>query len=149
MIVTNYASFRGTFALVGALIDFDGFEAWPLAKLRSGGFTGLATPTISVFPFTMTVNGGAMDGGAAYDWWLSQRTDAPAAQPLTIAQAALNKSGTVSIDVVSANVQALLPGVSSGDYAQGDNLALILKNCHIYVQRRSDKAIQWVTLYVG
>lgn len=157
MIIQRYADFRGIFALPGADIDIDGFEVFPVAKLRSGGFTGLtlvSSPANEV-PFIVTCNAQAVDGGAAFDWWLSQRTDDPTKQYLLITQAAANKSGTVSITFAPTGsppfrVSQLLPEVTDPiEFLEAGNRKLIYKNCHLYVQRRSDKAYQWMTLDVG
>lgn len=148
MVIPTYAAFRAIFALGGASEDNDGLLEFPgIAKLRSGGFTGLATPTIGAFPFTVTCNGGVSDSGFAFDWYLSQRTDMPANQYLTCVQLDNTHSGSVVIDTVDANVAKLLPGVDPSDYTDAANIALILKNCHLYVQRRSDDAYQWIKLY--
>lgn len=147
MIVQRYSDFRGLFALDGASAAADGLEEWPVANLRSGGFTGLVTPTITSFPLTITCNGGAIDGGAAFDWYLSQRTDDPARQYLTITHTRPTKSGTVTIDINEDRVAALLPDVSGPALFEAGNLGLLMKNVALYVQRRSDKAYQWIKLY--
>ncbi len=150
MVIAFYSAFRSIFAVTGAPTADDGMLEFPgTSKLRTGGFTGLETPTITTFPFDVTCNAGAVDGGAAFDWYLSQRTDMPASQYLTCKQLDGTKSGTVTIDTVDANVALLLPGVDPSDYTDDDNLAMILKHCHLYVQRRSDDAYQWIKLYDG
>ncbi len=147
MILHTYAAFRAQFALPGAAIANDGMEEWPVAKLRSGGFTGLVTPTITAFPILMTCNSGAVDGGAAFDWYLSQRTDVAADQYLTITQFDPTKSGSILVGITEVNVLKLLPDVDGITIAYPASLTALLKNVHLYVQRRSDQAIQWIKLY--
>ena len=150
MIVPNYATMRAAFAAGGAAIAADGHLEFPgTAKLRTGGFTGLATPTIAAYPFTVTCNAGAADsvpGTHEYDWWLSHRTDDVASQYLQIIHNDPLKSGTVRIDIVDANVALLLPGLSGADLLTAESQAIIFANCHLYVSRRSDKAYQWIRL---
>ncbi len=146
MIIQRYTDFRAVFALPGAGLDPDGFETLPVAKLRASGFSGLVAPVISSYPLTLTVNGSAVDGGFAYDWYLSQRTDDHHVQPLSIAQAGTTRSGTITIDLVAPNVAKLLPGVAGAGLVTPAALALLFKHVGLYVQRRSDKAYQWVSL---
>ena len=48
MIVPSYGAFRGIFAAAGAVAAEDGQLTFPgTEKLRTGGFTGMATPTIT------------------------------------------------------------------------------------------------------
>lgn len=147
MIIQRYTDFRAVVALPGAPLASDGFEQMPLANLRSAGFSTLSAPTITVFPFTLTVNASAVDGGFAYDWYLSQRTDDHDVQALTITQVASDKSGSVAIGLDLINVAELLPGVTGAGLVTAASLALICKHTALYVQRRSDKAYQWVALY--
>jgi hypothetical protein len=53
----------------------------------------------------------------------------------------------VEIDIVDANIAALLPGVSGAGLVSAASLAIIFRNVALYVQRRSDKAYQWIALY--
>lgn len=150
MICPNYATMRAAFAVGGASVAADGHLEFPgTAKLRTGGFTGLATPTIAAYPFTITCNAGAADAVAGtheYDWFLSQRTDVAASQYLEIIHSDPLKSGTVRIDIVDANVALLLPGLTGADLLTDASQAIIFANCHLYVSRRSDKAYQWIRL---
>lgn len=151
MILQRYQDFRMAFADVGAATANDGFKEWPVGRVRASGFSSsLSIPVIQSFPITITCNAQASDAVAGvdeYDWYLSQRTDTPAIQYLSLAAVA-NKSGTVTLDV-TGQVANLLPGVNSSDYVSDHNLALICKHAAIYVQRRSDKAIQWAYVYAG
>lgn len=157
MIYVRYQDFRPGFALVGAPIAADGFPEWPVAKLRSGGFdAGITVPSIESFPFNITVNGYAADatfGVDLFDFYVSQRTDDAPSQYLLIGPAQNDPSGltfspsntysgTISISLVSANVTKLL-GSDTATYTEDENLAKLFKDVHVYVQRRSDKAIQW------
>jgi hypothetical protein len=147
VILQRYTDFRAAFALPGAALDADGFEAMPLAELRSGGFSGFVAPTITAWPLTLTCNASATDGGFAYDWYVSQRTDDQDVQALTVAQSSGTTSGTIVISLATTNVAKLLPGVSGAGLVTSASLALLLKHVAVYVQRRSDKAYQWIYLY--
>lgn len=150
MIVHTYAAFRAQFALPGATTANDGLPAWPVAKLRAGGFTGLVTPIIAGFPLIVTCNAGVVDGGIAFDWYLSQRTDITANQYFTVTQLTATKSGSIRISVNELNVLKLLPTATefTVNNSHPELLTPLLKNVHLYVQRRSDNAIQWIKLYV-
>lgn len=149
MICPTYSVFRAVFALGGAATAADGMPEWPVASLRAGGFTGLVTPTIAAYPFTITCNADAADavlGVHEYDWYLSQRTDVAASQYLTIEHDVPAKSGRVRINTVGANVARLLPGLSGAQLLTTDAQSAIFRNVHLYVHRRSDDAIQWIRL---
>jgi hypothetical protein len=147
VIIQRYTDFRAVFALFGAALDSDGFEAMPIAKLRSASFSTLVAPVITAFPFTLTVNGSTVDGGFGFDWYLSQRTDDHDVQALTLTPFAANKSGSVVVGLNAINVAKLLPGVTGAGLVTPASLALLFKHVALYVQRRSDKAYQWVALY--
>lgn len=150
MIVPTYAAMRGVFAAPAAVVSADGYLTFPgTAKLRTGGFTGLVTPTISAFATTITCNAGASDavlGVHEYDWYLSQRTDVAASQCMTIAHGNPAKSGTVTITLIEAMVDRLLPGRTDEELLEDDSLAVIFRNVHLYVSRRSDRAYQWIRM---
>lgn len=147
MILPNYTTFRAFFA-TSATLAADGLEVWPVAELRSGGFTGgftgIAKP-ITAFPITISCNAQAADGGAAFNWYLSQRTDDPTKQYLSITQLSATQSGSVVLALTSLAVSEL--GLGSATAAVGEaELIRILKHCDLYVQRVSDDAIQHVLL---
>ena len=150
MIVPTYGAFRGIFAAAGAVVAADGHLTFPgTAKLRTGGFTGLATPTITAYPISITCNAGAADAVAGvheYDWWLSMRTSTAAVQPLLITHADPTKSGTVSININTVPIGVLLPGLSGAGLLTDAALAVIFRNCALYVSRRSDRAYQWIRM---
>jgi len=160
MIFTRYQDFRPGFALVGAALDLDGFPVWPYAKLNTGGFSGsLAFTSImaSGIPFSATCNSFAADSVAGvdeYDWYVSQRTDTSANQYFTVGAHSANHSGSITLDVVDANVKLLIPALSALNYADmraalknDAYLKLIFRDVAFYVQRRSDKAYQWATIW--
>lgn len=147
MIITTYSAFRTLFAPAGGPLDTAGYPAWDASLLRKNNFaepTGVPTPIVS-FPFSMTCNGGAADGGAAYDWYLSQRTDDPDRQYLLFDQLSMTQSGSVACDLTALAVAAL--GLS-GPTAQlnEDQLVRILKDVTVYCRRRSDESIQFVQM---
>ena len=150
MIVPSYGAFRGIFAAAGAVVAADGHLTFPgTAKLRTGGFTGLATPTITAYPISITCNAGSADAVAGvheYDWWLSMRTATAAVQPLLITHADPTKSGTVSININAGPIGVLLPGLSGAGLLTDAALAALLRNVHLYVSRRSDRAYQWIRM---
>lgn len=130
----------------GVFRDPDGFERWPVALMRaggfSGGFTGLAGAT--AFPRTVSVDGAA-NGAEAYDAYLSQRTDAPARRLFSIVRTA-GKSGTWTLSLASLAVSDL---ALSGPTATltDDQLSRLLRYVALYVRRHADGAIQWVDLH--
>ncbi len=150
MIYQRYSDFRGGFALVGAAIDIDGFEVWPLAKLRAGGLGPIAIQALTTFPAWVTINAlaaDAMPGVPEFDFFVSQRTDDPDAQYITVSPYSLTQSGSISIDLVSANVAKLFPGLVLADWLMPERMRVIFKDVHIYCQRRSDKAYVWTYAY--
>lgn len=147
MILQSYTTFRHWFATASTLAA-DGLEEWPIAKLRSGGFTGgftgIAKP-IAAFPVTVSCNGLAADGGAAFDWYLTQRTDDPTKQHLTVTQLSSTQSGSVVLALTALAVSELGLGSATSPVNE-DELRRVLAHCDLYVQRRSDDAIQHVLL---
>lgn len=129
-----------------ATLDIDGYEIWPAAELRSGGFTGGFTgipKPITSFPITVSVDGQA-NGAVAHNAFLSQRTDEPANRWLSITEAT-GKSGTWTIGLTS-RAMLDLGLLTASDPVSVDQLIQILNRVHLYVQRISDDAIQWVDL---
>jgi hypothetical protein len=147
LIFSNYSTFRAHFATTATLAA-DGFEEWPVAELNSGGFTagftGILKP-ITAFPITISCNAQAADGGAAFHWYLSQRTDDPANQYFTITQLSATQSGSVVLALTSLAATEL--GLDDVDSAvTEDDLVRLLKYVDLYVQRVSDDAIQHMLL---
>jgi len=122
-------------------------------------------------PLQITCNDYAADAVAGvhdFDWFLSQRVDVSVHDPdavigssiltepalrrdavryFTFFPLSLTQSGTVRISFDPTNVKKLAPNfIGLQDLTDAD-LRTVLKNVHIYVQRRSDKAYQWVRLY--
>ena len=157
MIYPRWTAFRAGMADVGALLDVDGMPAWPIAKMRINGFDATITMTEWKLPddplpgdpagMTVTCNGGATDAhdGTAYDWYLSQRTDDNTRQVLAISQLDATKSGTVDIST-TALAARLVP---STNYVLPDAKANLFRRCDLYVQRQSDRAIQYLSLAVA
>lgn len=146
MIIGNWATFRGVFADGGAPIDISGIEEWEPALMRAlgfdGGITGTPTP-ITAFPFTVTVDGGAL-GAMVYDAYLSQRTDDPGLQYLRLTHTA-GTSGSWTIRLTSAGATELgLASVTSA--VTIDQLRVALKHATLYVRRQSDGSIQLLNL---
>ena len=145
MICLNYSQFRSVFSTSG-VVAADGYEEWPSAELRSGGFSGGLTGVdkpILAFPITVSVDGSA-NGAAAHNAWLSQRTDVAANQWLSTTETA-GKSGSWTIALTATAVADL--GLASTTAAVSvDQLTKILKHVYLYVQRQSDDAIQWFDL---
>jgi hypothetical protein len=154
MIFTRYQDFRAGFALVGAPIVADGFPEWPYTEIRAGGFDDGLTiddPTdVNLFTteLNITCNAFASDAVAGvddFDWFVSQRTDVVASQYFTVSAYAANKSGSITLTAVIANTATLLPAATElEDYTGDDSLKLLFRDVAVYVQRRSDKAYQWI-----
>ncbi len=147
MIIDRWTNFRYSFA-TSSTIGNDGVEVWPVEMVRAngfdGGFTGIPRP-ISAFPLTVSCNGQAADGGAAFNWYLSQRTDDSSLQWISVTQLSGTQSGSVVLALTSKCVSDLgLAGVTVT--LNEDQLREILKHCDLYVQRVSDDAIQLVQL---
>lgn len=147
MILSTYTNFRAMFA-TSATLAADGMEVWPVSMLRASGFnggiTGMPKP-VTAFPVTLTCNAEAVDGGGAFNWYLSQRTDDSAKQYLYCSQLAADKSGSVLIGLTSLGVAELgLAGPTAA--VSQEHLIRVLKFCDLYVQRVSDKAIQHLLL---
>lgn len=125
--------------MVGVFVDIDGYEVWPLNLVRVIGFNaGFTTTAIGI-----SCNGGAPDavpGVDEYNWYLSQRTDDPAKQGF-IVSSAFGLSGTVLF-----NFNLALLGLTLGQKLTPEQRAQFYRYCHLYVQRISDGAIQWVDL---
>lgn len=133
-------------------VDNDGYPSWPIANMRAGGFsagfTGLGN-NYTGETLSITANSGAADsvkGTDEYDWYLSQRTEVASKQVLSISPvphtATQSFSGTVR--VLNTALAQTLYGSTLGD---PESVAKLFKACHLYCQRRSDNAIQWIDLH--
>ena len=142
--------------LDGYFQDPDGYETWPVAKVREPGsgfgdlgstLSGIPTPLATFSGFTVSCNSGAADAIAGvdeYDWYLSARTAVAGALPLgtqDVVVAPNTYSGSVEVTPVSANF-----GKAPGAPMSPEDVVKVFKNCHLYVKRISDGAIQWVDL---
>ncbi len=148
MILPNYTSFRAVFSVTGTP-DVSGYEAWPSAKVRSGGFvntvTGLPSAIIpSSFLFAPTCNGHATDavpGVDDYDIYVSQRSDIIAEQYWTVfpyipVSDTMWRSGSLGM------IRSDLGFAKYPDPLTEDSLIALYKHVTIYWKRRSDGAIQ-------
>lgn len=142
------------FSLNPADLAVDGLPRWPVEKRRINSFHDtIGKPpslpsyfTSGASPLLISCNNLQTDAGAgsSYDWYLSQRSDEIASQMWRIVSPPVSPaiSGTVSLYFVPAVAAKLLPSVT--DYFSSDALAVTAAKCHLYVQRKSDMAIQWV-----
>lgn len=150
MIIRTHSAFRANFAITTDL-DTSGYEEWPVEKVRSGGFDGSTIGTrLQVpadfsslsFPIDITCNNFALDLSPPtdeYDWYVSQRTDDPDGQALSVEDFALQSSGRLVL-----NLTAL--GADTYPTIDTDAIINIFRNVYVYVRRRSDGAIQWASL---
>ncbi len=121
-------------------------------------------PTGDAFwPVVITCNALALDAVAGtheYDWYLSCRRDLgrymPAgsttlvdwqSQALVLSSGSTYKSGRVDLSLNMTAVAKLLPGLSGSALLTPAAFATLFRNVHLYVRRRADLAIQWVSLY--
>lgn len=147
MILQNYSAFRTVFAVDSGVLDAAGAPLWDASLLRINGFaalTGIPRP-VTQFPIIVTCNGGAADGGAAFDWYLSQRTDDTTKQYLVCAQLDLTHSGSAIVALTALAGTVLgIPAYNSP--VNEDQVTRLFRDVTIYCQRRSDKAIQLAQL---
>ena len=142
--------------------DPDGVEQFPGALadtnlVRAGGFDGGITGTPTPFAnatFYPTANSEAADGAPdvdEYDWYLSQKTDDPAKQWLSIDRHVVlvggvpdgnSYSGTVDIFVTAQGVSEL--GI--GGSVTMEQTIQLFTHANLYCRRISDGAIQWLDL---
>lgn len=147
MIPLKWTDFRARFAAASTL-GVDGVEAWPVSLVRANGFdaglTGISRP-ITAFPVTVSCNGQAADGGSAFDWYLSQRTDDTSLQWISLAYLSATQSGTVVLSLTAKCVTDLGLSGATATLTE-DELREILRHTTLYVRRVSDGAIQLVEL---
>ncbi len=139
-------------SIVGVETYVDGYEKWPYQNVRKPGsgfgdlgstITGIPKPWPTFSSFGITCNGFAPDavfGVDEYDWYVSQRSEDTSAQPLTLSFVS-TASGTIIISPKPARY-----GKVAGDPMTPDEVIKVFRNCHIYVKRISDGAIQWVDM---
>lgn len=143
-------------ALFAVYRDADGLERWPVALVRTAGdfgalgttITGIPTPYLGV-QFTVTCNAGAADGTPGtdmYDWYLSQRSDTAGAQYLLVTPYLPVGPNTYSGSVQIVHGTLAVSGLGLTTPPSPQVVVDVFKHCHLYVQRRSDKAIQWCDL---
>lgn len=148
MVIPRWSAFRLAFALPGALADTDGgpyLPVWPRAKLRTSGYDGtIVLPQPFTFPAVITVNGGLTNAaeGTMHHWFLSQRTENEARQPLLLRQEDRTRSGTVTLRLTS-QASKLVP---IGQATTEDSIRKLFKNTYLYAQRQGDKAIQYIDM---
>jgi hypothetical protein len=147
VIILRYVDFRFIFG-AGNPDAADGMREWPVDDLRINSFPAIAEiPTpITAFPVTLSINDEAEDGGDAFEWYLSQRTDVPARQMLAIAHPPSGtQSGTVILSMTALGAAEL--GLDDPtDPVTEDHLVRLLKHTDLYVRRRSDGSIQRLAL---
>lgn len=139
-------------SFVSAFHDVDGLETWPVAIVRSGGFSGgiTGTPTpYALTQFELTCNAGAADAVPwtdEYDWYFSQRTDDPAKQLLVATRKPFSGGDTYSgtIQVVHTALALTELGFTGVSDFTPQLVVHLFKNVHAYVRRKSDGAIQWL-----
>lgn len=159
--VLDYTQTGGAVSVGHRLLDDgDGVDHWDvsLVRLAASGFgdagTTLsgATPPITGEALTLTANAGAADAVAGtdeYDWYVSHTTQDPAARYLDVAQVyeadgVTPRSGSIAITVSAVAIAEF--GVTDTDAIAEATIQNIFRGVHVYVQRRSDGAIQLVDL---
>lgn len=160
-VIALFSNFRTIFSVTGT-IGVDGYPAWPLASVRASGFTsfGLPKPIVHL-PFTVTANpasAGAVIGNDDaiigvddYDWYVSQGTDVAAKQRLVVTQYSAAKSGTIQITGQKSVYDQIIPKASALQPPEvplpEETALLMFKHVTIYVQKKSNNAIQVIHLY--
>jgi hypothetical protein len=148
VILLRWLDFRTAFVDDAGNIGPDGAPVWDHALVREfgfdDGFTGIDRP-IAAFPITVSCDGQAVSTANAYHWYLSQRTDDPALQWLSVTQSNPAQSGTVTISLTAKCVTDM--GLSTTtDNMTEPLLREILKHVDLYVCRTLDFSIQWVPM---
>jgi hypothetical protein len=148
VILPRWTAFRAWFGRDTGTTDVDGVTTWPVDSLRANGFdTGITfTTPVTTFPIVFTCNGGAADVGTdAFDWYMSARSDLDDHRILQLNYVA-GYSGSASCTYDEDLIGRLFPGVPilGSNFVSQDALTKLFRHVTIYVQRRSDKAIQWL-----
>lgn len=142
-IYTTYAQFRTGFA-VSATIGLDGFPLWPGNLVEDIG-TIVPPSTITVFPFEIDFDD-SMDptpGVDRYDWYVSQRTDDPTRQYLTVSRnddLPDTQSGRISVGLTALGSSRFSVPLSVSDILE------LFTDVDVYVKTKADNAIHHVLL---
>jgi hypothetical protein len=142
----------------GVTFEKSGWEQWPVEYMRvgdtaatfDGGITGYGATPYDGGAIALSANATAADaayGVDEYDWYLSQRTDVPASQYLSIVQGAdgvgpVSHSGSCVITPTALAEAKFGFSVSGGVPIDPDITRMLFRGCDIYVRRISDQAIQ-------
>jgi hypothetical protein len=142
----------------GVTFDNSGWEWWPVEYMRvgdtavafAGGLAGFSATPYQGGTVTLTCNGGVADtvyGTDEYDWYLSQRTDDPARQYLTIVQAPddvgpKSFSGACKITPTALAAAEFGFTIGGGVPIDPDITRMLFRCCDLYVRRIADQAIQ-------
>lgn len=146
--------------LTSFYLDNDGVEEFPgplghtnlmRAAGFDAGFTGIPHPAPGGVgaSFDVSCNAGAVDavpGVDEYHWYLSQRTDDPARQYLSVSRL---PCPTYTPDTRSGSVRIRFTTLANTDFGvvtstTPETLCELFKHTHLYCLRVSDGAIQWV-----
>jgi len=139
-------------------LDRDGLEEFPgpfahTNMVRAAGFDGgienIPTPWVGA-SVTVSVNAFAADavkGTDEYHWYLSQRTDDPAKQYLSV----LHYNVPVIANTYSGSVRLIVSALATSELGLSGvptptQTAEVFKHCDLYCIRVSDGAIQWANL---
>ena len=170
MIYATYNQFRNGFA-TSTDLDITGRKVWPVDKLQTSfsfefpgagvtGGTGLVILGLSsdvskaavhgaTFPWKLTMNGDLKDavfGVDEWDWYLSQRTDDPARQYLTMYRIDNEAGPDLDPKTTSGRVRLGLTSLGTSTFGTTltpGQLSRLFESVYVYVQRRSDDFI-WV-----
>jgi len=147
----------------GGWYDTEGTPEWPgvfaaeagrtnlmRASSFTGSMTGMPQPYLNASPgyIELTLSGFTSDSVAftpEYRWYLSQGTDVTAKQYWTLTGKP-NLVGTSYSGIIRLTQTALATAEFTATPTIEDAPGL-LRNAHVYVQRVSDGAIQWLDLY--
>lgn len=144
-----------TATFTGFFLAFDGYKQWPVDYLRINGFDAGLTinwvhpvtgnPTSETLPGNSPLTAAtdvtlAADTGTGtdddYNWYLSKRREiGEVYDDIAITKDPTNGNAVI-ISFPNHDGNALTP----------KQVYRLLGNCHLYVQRKSDKAIQWFDL---
>ncbi len=151
-IVARYTDFRSIFAEGGvdpnATMALDGMQPWPVDLVRANAIPeieyALGSTDMSPLSIILSINAGVVDGGAAFDWYVSQRTDDPARQWLVTIPVDGTRSGSIIIEITDVGLAQLGLARLSGELPPmtADQIATAIKFVDVYCLRRSDGAIQ-------
>lgn len=156
--VTTEGPFTAGVTVDGVFIDPGGCERWPVANVRqatfSGGVSGMTVPfvpTVKTVGLALTVNATTADttpGVDDYDWFLSQRTEDTTKQYISIFEEPAAGGNTFSGTIRFAHTTLAETefGIAVGSSLTPIQTVRFFNKMDLYVQRKSDKLIQWVRL---